>query len=539
MFGRFRTGLVSAAILLATLATADAAPALTSMAHAQSTSVMRIGMPGEPQTLNPFMTDLSYTAESFVYTACKLGQFAPDSTIVPFLATWDLSADGTTYTFHLNANAKWHDGQPVTAKDVVFTYELVANPDSGAIYFDRIKAIKGAQAFHDHQADHVAGLTAVDDHTVQVQLESANATWLPLSQSAMFIVPEHLLGSYSAKDAMTAPYWQHPVGCGPYTWDTYVPNQYIRLHAFSDYFMGTAQINELDLVFGPPETMTGRLQTGEVDLVSLQPQEVDGITQQGNANIFHSDSYVDNVDVNTKRPFLGDVNFRKGLLTAIDRESINNSVFFGTGAVAPNVFVTPWTLSPNITTYPYDPAAARQLIAKAGYDGSYDYGIMETPGTNAEKEALIIQQNLADVGVKSHLVPVQADFIDRMSAGDYDMGLVGYGTMSLLPDAAVGYIGADSLPPNGSNWSFLQDRTLTDLFSKAAAEADPAARTQIFYQITERTTDELPKLPLIVTPYDVAVSKRINIPNPVIVPRNRPGEFTWLTSNINTWTIAQ
>ena len=137
--------------------------------------------------------------------------------------------------------------------------------------------------------------------------------------------------------------------------------------------------------------MGTRFQTGEVDLVRLQPQEVDSITQQGSANIFHSDSYVDNVDINTRRPFLGNATFRKALLTAIDRDSINNTVFFGTASVAPNLFVTPWTLSPNITTYPFNPDQARQLLTQAGYDGSADFGIMEQAGTNSEKEALLIQ----------------------------------------------------------------------------------------------------------------------------------------------------
>lgn len=520
--------------------TASAAPTTASTEPTQSSQagkILRVGMAAAPQTLNPFVTDAAATHEAVVYSMCKLGQFAPDSTIVPYLADWDLSDDGTTYTFHINPDAKWHDGQPVTAKDVEYTYTLASNKDSGVVYFDRISAIKGAEEYHDGTADHVEGLKVVDDKTIEITLKAPNATWLALSQSAMFILPEHILGAIETKDTMNAPYWQKPVGCGPYEMVEYAPNQYIRFQAFKDYFLGAPKIDELALVMGPVETMGARFKSGEVDVVRLQAEEVESFKAQDTANLYTSDSYVYVVDLNHKRPFLQDATFRKALMYALDREAMNQAIFFGTGKVAPNMFVTPWTLSPDLTTYTYDPAKAKELLQQANYDGSQDFGIMSSAGGLEEKLALIIQQNLADVGVKTHVEFVESNQIEKEMAGEYDMAIQGYGTMSLLPDAAAGYLGTDSEPPNGSNWSFYQDQTLTDLFEQAAVETDQEARVQLFHQITERTSDQAPMLYLLISPDTIAVSKRVNIPEVVIIPRNRPGDFTWLTSNINTWDI--
>lgn len=505
--------------------------------------ILRMGMATPPKSINPFLSDYSIDHEAVVYVHCKLGQFGPDGTVVPYLAEWDLSEDGTTYTFHINKDAKWHDGEPVTAEDVVYTYKLVAHPDSGAIYFDRIRDIKGALAFHNGEADDIEGLKIVDDKTVQITMEAPSAAFLGTSQSCMFIVPEHILGTYDFKDVMDAPYWRNPVGCGPFKWGEYVTDDYIRFEKFPDFFMGEPKIDELYIKIGSWETLEAAFEAGSLDFVQVEPTEISRFEEMSFATLYRGETYVDSLNINHRRPFLQDVNFRKALLYGIDRESLVNAAFFGYATVAPNVFVTPWTLSPDITEYTYDPEKARELLQQAGWDGSVDFEFLVATGyPHHERMALIIQQNLADLGIKTHFEKLEIATIveDRMYQADYDFGIIGYGTMSLLPDSALQYFGVDSFPPSGANWSFYEDRELTDLFLRAAREADEEARIQIFYEITERMTDRLPMLPFVVEEYVVAINnERVHIPNVVLVPRNRPGEMTWITSNIYEWEIME
>ena len=503
--------------------------------------ILRMGMIASPKTLNPFLSDYSYDHEAVVYAHCKLGQFAPDLTVVPYLADWDLSEDGTTYTFHINKDARWHDGEPVTAKDVVFTYKLIADPDSGAIYFDRVKDIKGMQAFHDGEANDVEGLKVIDDKTVQMTLEAPSASFLALSQSSMFILPEHILGSIDVKDVMDAPYWRNPVGCGPYKWGEYVTDQYIRYEKFPDFFLGEPKIDEIYIRMGSWETLEAAFEASDLDFVAVEPTEIQRFEGMDFATLHRGESYVDSLVINTQRPFLGDIKFRKAMMYGIDRESLINSAFFGYAQIAPNAFVTPWTLSPNITEYTYDPEKARELLEEVGWDGSIDFKFnVPTDLPHYDRMTLIIQQNLADLGIETHIEKAEgATIIEAMSKGDYDMEIMGYGTMSLLPQAAVNYFGADSLPPDGANWSWYEDQELTDLFAKAGREMDEDARTQIFYQITERMTDRVPMLPLAVEEVVVAINNRVHIPNVVYVPRNRPGDMTWITWNIYEWDVME
>ena len=504
--------------------------------------VLRIGMPATVKNLNFYLSDWIYNQEAVVYTNCKIGQFAPDGTIVPYAATWDVSSDGTIYTFYIKEKAKWHDGEPITAKDVAFTLKMVANPDSGSIYFDKIKPIKGAQAYHDREAEGIEGLKIVDDKTLEVTLESVSPAFLAIMQSFMMIVPEHILGSVDMKEMADAPFWRNPVGCGPYKWVEFVADQYIHLEKFPDFVLGEPKIDEVYLVMGTFEGLGAAFETGNVDFVEVQPTEIERFKQMSFATIVQGDSYVNNLNVNTKRPFLEDVKFRKALMYGIDREQMTDVALLGYGRIAPNCFVTPWTLSPNITEYSYDPEKAKELLEEAGWDGSVDFEILSHTGSPAvERLDLVLQQNLADLGIKSHLT--KAEFganYEKMNKAEFDMSIVGYGTMSMLPYTAVNYIGADSVPPNGTNLSWYEDQELTDLLYKVNTEADEEVRNELFYKITELTTDRLPMLPLVVQQDLVAINTdRVEIPNLVLIPRNRPGQYTWITWNIYEWDIKQ
>ena len=155
---------------------------------------------------------------------------------------------------------------------------------------------------------------------------------------------------------------------------------------------------------------------------------------------------------------------------------------------------------------------------------------------------LAIQQYLADVGIEIEIETMEgATVMEYMGEGEFDMGIIGYGTMSLLPDSAMNYIGADAVPPEGSNYSHYVDQELTDVLAEAAEQTDPEKRTELFYQVTEMSTDRLPLLPLVVQQDVLAINTdRVQLPSLQTVPRNRPGpELAFITWDIINWDIVQ
>ncbi|MBN1317649.1 MAG: ABC transporter substrate-binding protein [Anaerolineales bacterium] len=492
-----------------------------------------------PSSLNPFLGDSASEQEAIYYVHCRLGQFGPDGTIMPFVADWDQSEDGLTYVFHIDKDAKWHDGEPVTAQDIVFTYKLVAHPQSGAVYFSRMETLKGALAFHNGEADDIEGLTIVDDKTVKITLENPSPAFLALTQGAIFLLPEHILGSIAIEDVWDASYWRNPIGCGPYKWVEYVPEQYIHYEKFADYFLGEPKIDEIYMRLGTEEANAIAFEKGDIDIVQLAGTDLERFSEM-DYTLHEGQGTVESLVVNTSHPWFDNLKFRKALMYAMDRQAFADAAWFGHSEVAVNPSMTPWTISPNITQYPYDPNMAIELLNEIGWDGSVEFDLLNSPGVAyRDRMSLIMQQNLADVGITMNIVTLEGAAIGELrDSGDFDMTIVGYGSMSQNPWVQFDNFTSTNIPPNGINWSWYVDPVLDELYAQAAVEMDPEKIIQIFNQITERTTDQLPMLPLIIDPLVIAQSDRVDIPNLAYVLRNRPGKNTWLTWNIYEWDIV-
>src|SRR5699024_3263019 len=132
----------------------------------------------------------------------------------PALAeSWEVSEDGTVYTFHLREGVTWHDGEPFTADDVKFTWELIAHPEnlSAAQLYSFFSTITGAEAFHNGEADEITGITVVDDLTVDVALDSPWAPFFTIG-SNQYIVPQHILGEVPVGEILEHEYARAPVG---------------------------------------------------------------------------------------------------------------------------------------------------------------------------------------------------------------------------------------------------------------------------------------------------------------------------------------
>ena len=341
--------------------------------------VFTIGMTNEVDSFNPFngIEAESYEAWALMYDY-MISYSDKDMSPQPSLATsWDTSDDGLTWTFHIRDDVKWTDGEPLTAKDIAYTYNRILDggPES---------ASWGSYLIS------VTDITAPDDTTVVMKLKKPNAT-LPLLP--MPIIPEHIWKDVPEDEVKT--YSNEPksedqpvVGSGPFKLvEGAAGGSTYRFVRNDDYWGGKPKMAEVDMtIYKSQDALVQSLKAGDIDFAEgVDPLQVKalqgqpGITaQQGSSPGFSEFAFnTGSVDVDTGKP-LGDPNpalldpkFRFALTFAIDRQEIVDKADQGAGIPAGNIIPPAYKgyvfQPPSDDAYAYDPEKAKQLLDEAGY----------------------------------------------------------------------------------------------------------------------------------------------------------------------------
>ncbi|MCP3980282.1 MAG: hypothetical protein GY716_13340 [bacterium] len=305
-----------------------------------------------------------------------LVQYDPDLNLIPALAeAWEFSNDRLTLTFRLRENARWHDGNPVTARDVVFTIEKVRDP--------RVESRSWAPLFHDLES-----VEAVDDRTVRARY--ARVTPDVLAAWRVPMLPEHLAGRDA--DLLTGQFASHPIGCGPYRFVSYAPDQEIVLEANDDHWNGRPKIDRLIFKIYPDErTGYQALLSGGLDVMNLgSTLFVEALTSERAAHL--EPLLYDRLGVwglfwnqDGSNPFFGDARVRKAMALALDRETFIDSVIHGHARPGATTYHpdSPWT-DASIESRPYDPQAAARLLDEAGWRDTDGDGVRDKDGRRFE-----------------------------------------------------------------------------------------------------------------------------------------------------------
>ena len=333
--------------------------------------------------------------------------------------SWEVSADGQTITFHLRHGVKWHDGAPFTAADVMFTYQLIIDPQTPTAYAGDFVQVKEAKV--------------IDPYTFQVVYEQPFAP--ALASWGLSILPKHLL---AGKDITKSPLSRHPIGTGPYIFDQWLSGEKIELTANPDYFEGQPYIDRYRYRIIPDSaTMFLELKAGNLDWMGLTPIQYDRQTAgkkfKGKFNKYRylSFSYT-YLGYNLKNPLFQDRRVRQALSFAINKQELIDGVLLGYGRVATGPYKPDtWFYHQPETTYPYNPEKAKQLLREAGWedhdgDGRLDkdgkpfaFTVMTNQGNALRAQtAEIIQRRLEEIGIKMKIRIVEwsafiNEFIDK------------------------------------------------------------------------------------------------------------------------------
>lgn len=434
-------------------------------------------------------TDNTYPILYMLYS--NLVHLAPDErTVTPDLAdSWTMSPDATTFTFKLNEKAAWQDGTDFTADDVVFTASWAARYPTAyqgqPMVWSQIKGAKETEA----SGAELSGIKAIDENTVEITLAAPNAEFLQaLANAQNVIVPKHVLAAESGETIeKVAATTNAPVGTGPYIFAGYEPDQYVELKANPNYFKGKPAIDTVIWKILPSEQIATQAESGDLDMaIGLDHRSQETLAGVEGIKLVEAPSVgMVGLFVRTENPALADPRVRQALYHGIDRQGIIDAVIKGAGSLLWN---PPGLNFEGLQKYPFDPEKARGLLKEAGWDPATTLKLVYWRGMNNAGAFLpVVQQQLAEIGVKVELIPLEIDDWDSMVTSpdrrnEWDLDLEFGGVFGLGPDQSSRNYGACNVPLRQSGY---QNCELAELFVKGRGTTDPAERERIYMQIAK------------------------------------------------------
>ncbi len=481
--------LVALMLILSTTTTGpNPASALQTDVPLDQALVLVGGESTNPRSYDP-ATTLS-AGDKRVYSG--LVSFDPSLNLTPDLAErWDMSPDGTVYTFYLRQNAKFHDGRPVTAEDIVYSWERAASP---ALASDTVLTylgdIVGVREVTEGAADHIRGLKIIDDHTLQVSIDAPKPYFLlKLTYATAFVVDK-------ANVESSDEWYRRPNGTGPYKlveWRRFERQVY---EANKEFYLGAPSIPYIvvQLYSGEGQRL---YESGEIDITGIYSVErfTDPTEPLHSELLTGVDLCTHYMVFDTTRPPFDDVNIRKAFSMAFNRQKYLDVVLDGHALPASGLY-PPGLPGFNIALkgLPYDPAQARQLLAASKYGGPdglppivfSDMGVGSYVNSDVAALAEMWEQDLGVTITVENLEPNY--YYDQIYSGNHGQ-LIRGGWCADYPDPENF---ADVLFHTGSsqNNGGYSNPQLDTLLEAARVERDVSKRIAMYQQAEQMIVDD-------------------------------------------------
>jgi peptide/nickel transport system substrate-binding protein len=468
------------------------------------------GAIGDASTLIPPLASDSASHEiaSLVYNG--LVKYNGDLQLVGDLAeSWEISPDGLTITFNLRRGVRWHDGAPCTAQDVLFTYQLMVDPKTPTAYSGDYKQVQKAEA--------------LDDYTFRVTYPKPFAP--ALGSWGLAILPKHLL---AGQDITRSPLARHPIGTGPFRFQSWKTQDRIILTYNPDYFEGRPYFNGYIAMVKPDQaTIFLELKAGNIDRMGLTPlqftRQTDYPKFQKMFNKFQYTAFAYTyLGYNLLDPKFKDVRVRQALTSAINKAEIIEGVLLGLGTPATGPYKPgTWFYNPDVPTFPFDPDKAKALLAEAGWrlnaqgiqekEGQpFEFTILTNQGNEVRvRSAEIIQRRLREVGVlvKIRTVEWAAFLKEFIEKGRFEAVLLGW-TTGQDPDV-YDIWHSSKTQPGELNFIHYNNPEVDRLLVEGRHTFDQAKRQAAYFRFQEILAQDQPYTFLYVPDSLPAVSSRV------------------------------
>lgn len=480
-------------------------------AETRNPNIIIAGWIAGPGGFNPYVTigSAATMIEDQIYTPIiDLGGDMRPRWSTSFAYKVDVADGGTRYVLHLRRGARWADGTPMTAKDVVFSVLLAINPHVVAGQTSQFTLMRS--------------IRALDRYTVEIRLKSASPPFLEnaLSRNSILILPEHVLGKYPPSSQAEAKFVntntafsQHPLAGGPWRIERNVPDSYIILERNPTYWGPKPHMREVAFrVYPQQDSLYAAVDAGEVDVTGIPPNlwrvhnrlrgDHKFITWPWNVTFILLPNYHD-----PAVPWIHDARVKQALMYAIDRKFITQGIMSGQADVlnGPIPSFSPY-YDPSVSKYPYDPAKARQLLDAAGWlmhDGVRSKNgvamrvTLKTGGATdavASNIAELIQANLKAVGIQCTLQNEEIQtFFQDLHYSRFQLALRGI-ILPPYPDDYEFYYSTQTRANGGYNIGFYSNPQIDKAIVDARTASSPRAARAALDRYQQLAARDLPAL---------------------------------------------
>lgn len=461
---------------------------------------------GDPLGFNPNTTADDNGYGIFQNLFNRLVKLDASKSIIPDLATdWSVSEDGLNITFNLRENAKWTDGEPVTSKDVKYTFKTIRD-NSSYVMSARLQIIES--------------ITTPDEHTVVFNLTEPDVSLISeLGWYACFVLPEHIFNNGEAWEDNAAS--KNPIGSGPYKLGEYKQGQSITLVPNEDYHEGAPKIDQLIFSIIPDNaTAVQAFLNGEIDVLDNVPTASITTIEANPSSRMMLNIYPSPMRIvfNLNDDKVSDVAVREAIALAINRDEISKKVFAGVQPPEYSMYpsVVKWAANTTDVTPSFNIEAAIKRLEDAGYtkdaDGYYVRGltIEVFEDGNYPDAAKLMQATLKEAGIE--LTPNISEFnawVEKVfTSKDFTMELQG-GFMG--PDPAALKTRYHSTA--GMNLSGYNNPAFDALVDQGGMTGDPAKRAEYYKDAQKILSEDLPFIPIVgYAAYDANATTFINLP---------------------------
>ncbi len=437
--------------------------------------------------------------------------------------SWEANADATVWTFKLRQGAKFHNGRAVTAGDFKYAWERICNPDNKSEISYHLSAVKGFDEMAAGTAKELSGVKVVDDNTLEVTLSYAFGDF-------EYVVGHPALAPIPAEEVDTADkakaFADKPIGNGPFMMsEPWNHNQGIKVVRFNDYYGDKALLDGVDFkIFKDEETAFLEFKAGNLDFTSIPGGQIaatiaefgesaDGYTAEpGKQVLTGSELSTYFIVINNKDKTLSNVDVRRALSLAINREVIAQSVYEGTRSPATGI-VPKGIVGYQEGDWPYskyDKEAAVAELTKAGFPagaGLPEIKLEFNSGSGHEPVMELIASDLKAIGVNVKLDGMEwAQHLDSMDAGTFQLGRLGW-----LADYPImdNFLYPLFYSKAADNSSFYNNPAVDTALLDARKITDPAARIEAYRAIDKTIGADAPIIPIVGYKHQRVASERI------------------------------
>lgn len=481
--------------------------------------VLRAGFQADPVGLDPHITNATSSRNLLENTYDTLVRFDNTLQILPGLAeSWEASADGLSWTFHLRPNVAFHDGTPLTANDVAFSINRIKDPAIASPRADDFAVVES--------------IDVLDDLTVVLNLSQPFSPLLSkLAATLNVIVSEATVAANGDLQSVVN-------GTGAFKMVEYLPQTRMVFERNPNWWGVDADGNQLPYLDGitaffypDPTARTTAIQTGSVDWIEYVPApDIDILNADQNVEVVGGlSANFRSLYLNVTVPPFDNVLVRQAVSYAIDEQAVVDLALFGTGGVAATGTTIPASNFYGVEDSPYvgqDVEKARELLAAAGYPDGFTFDLYVTSTYDfLRTPAEIIQANLAEIGVTANIVAEDwSIYLPKVMASDFTVTLLGESGQSDPDDFLYNVFYTD----NGGNLSKFSDATLDELLDRGREVTDVNERRAVYQEAQELIFDLAPHVFLFHSAQYEAIRPNVNgfehYPNTSYISLSR----TWL-----------